>query len=117
MSKRTGPTNEELRKLVSTLKKEKSPLWLRLANELSRPTRKRREVNISRINRFSSPNDTVVVPGKVLGAGALTHSLTVAAFAFSAGARKRIEEVKGRCISILELIKENPKGAGIKLLC
>ncbi len=120
MSKRTGPSNEHLRVLISELKEEsasqKTSIWKRLAKDLERPTRIRRIVNISRINRHSKDNETVVIPGKVLGSGSLDHSLTVAAFSFSQSARSRIEEAKGKCISIQELMKKNPKGTNVKII-
>ncbi|GAG29486.1 unnamed protein product, partial [marine sediment metagenome] len=50
--KRTGPTNEHLRKLIAELKKlsieQNAAIWKRIALELERPTRQRRIVNISR---------------------------------------------------------------------
>ncbi len=120
MVKRTGPTNPILKDLIYELKKaastEKSNLWKRIAKDLEKPTRQRREVNISRINRNTKANETIIVPGKVLGTGNLNHGLTIAAFAFSEGAKKIITESKGKAISIVELLKQNPKGKDIKIV-
>ena len=100
MAKRTGPSNEYLIQLISELKKvaatQKAGVWSRIAEDLSKPTRSRRAVNTSRINRTTAADETIIVPGKVLGAGPGDHSITVAAFSFSAGARQRIQEAKGR---------------------
>jgi len=60
--------------------------------------------------------ETVVVPGKVLGAGKIDHPINVAAFAFSDQARLKILKAKGKCLSILELMKKNPKGANVKII-
>lgn len=113
MAKRTGPTNPALRELILELKKEsnsqKTPLWQRIAQDLEKPTRQRRIVNISKINRTTKPNETIVVPGKVLGSGILNHSLTIAAFSFSDSAKQTIMSAKGKCLTIQELIKQNPK--------
>lgn len=118
--KRTGPTNPEARQLITTLRKESrtqsADIWARIADDLSRSTRQRRIVNLSRINRATKPNEVVVVPGKVLGSGALSHSIVVAAFAFSESARQRIAEAKGECLSISELIKKNPKGKDVRII-
>ena len=53
--KRTGPTNIILLKLVAELKKrsneQEAEIWRRVANDLERPTRQRRVVNLSSISR------------------------------------------------------------------
>jgi len=118
--KRTGPTNPVLQELIQSLRKEsttsQAPLWDRVAEDLEKPTRQRRVVNISRIARFTKPNETIVVPGKVLGSGALSHSVVVAALSFSDGAKERIEQAKGKAITIEQLLKQKPKAKDLKLL-
>ncbi len=118
--KRTGPTNIVLRKMIRLLRKyakeNDAPIWRAIAEALDKPTRKRVSVNISRINRYTSDGDTVVVPGKVLGAGKIDHAVTVAALSFSEQAVKKIKEAGGRVLSILELAEENKKGSNIKII-
>jgi len=118
--KRTGPTNIYLRNLITQLKKvshkENAPLWLRIASDLEKPTRQRRIVNLSRISRYTKENDVVVVPGKVLGAGELKHPITVVAFSFSGAAKERIEQANGKAITIEEMLVQNPKGKGLKII-
>jgi len=58
----------------------------------------------------------VVVPGKVLGAGKIDHPINVGAFAFSERARSKILKAKGKCLSISDLMKKNPKGANVKII-
>jgi len=114
--KKTNPNLTVLIKLLQTEGYTSSvPLWVAVSKRLSKPTRHTAEVNLSRINRYTKKGDTVVIPGKVLGAGVLDHSVTVAAFAFSQSARERIDAV-GRALTIEELLKENPKGTGIKIM-
>lgn len=73
-------------------------------------------MNLSRINRYTKGGETVVVPGKVLGAGRIDHPINVAAFAFSERARSKILKAKGKCFSIPELTKKRPKGTGVKII-
>ncbi len=117
--KRTGPTNIHLRLLISRLRKAArqydAPIWRTVAEFLERPRRKRVAVNLSRINRYTNEGDVVVVPGKVLSCGELNHKVTVAAWAFSAKAREKIERV-GRAISIDQLLEERPDGSGVKII-
>ena len=118
--KRTGPTNEHMKQLIRELRKEsttqKAAIWDRIADDLEMPTRQRRIINVSKINRYTKANETVVVPGKVLGSGLVNHSVHIAAWAFSDSAKKRIEQAKGKCITISELVKANPKGKDVRIL-
>jgi large subunit ribosomal protein L18e len=114
--KRTGPTNPIMQKIIAELKQKDVKLWRRLARELEKSTRKRREVNLSRIERYAKANDVILVPGKVLAAGDLQKKVTIAAWNFSAGAAAKIKAAGGKTITISELIKSHPKGTGVKLI-
>lgn len=115
-----GATNPQLRKLVFHLRRSwrayGARIWLDVAKRLSRPRRRRVAVNVSRINRYTTEGDVVVVPGKVLGAGIVDHPVTVAAFSFTKSAKEKIIQAGGRCISIWELVELNPKGSGVKII-
>lgn len=119
MAKITGPENPQLKKLIAELKelgrKQNALIWRLVADELSRPTRKRREVNVGSIDLVSEENDTVLVPGKVLSAGELTKKVTVAAWKFSGKAKEKISK-KGKALTIHELMKANPKGSKVRIL-
>ena len=118
--KETRKTNPELIKLIRFLKKQskenEAKIWREIAEKLSKPRRKSIAVNLSRLNRYTQENETVVVPGKVLGTGKIDHSITVAAFAFSEKAKEKIKAVKGKCLSVFELVKKNPKGSNVKII-
>jgi len=91
-------------------------MWKRVAKDLQKPTRARRIVNLTKINKFSKENDMVVVPGKVLGSGELDHKVTIAAFTFSKQAIEKIEGSKGTIYSLYEFMKKNPKGEKTRIL-
>ena len=120
MTKRTGPTNQLLKNLIMELKKRSNEqsvnLWKRIALDLEKPTRQRRVVNLSRINRYAKENDIIVVPGKVLGSGFLNHKLTISAYQFSEQAKDKIEKVGAKIIPLLELSKEKPNGKKIRII-
>ncbi len=117
--KRTGPTNPLLRDLIEELRKKSIEhgvnIWKRIANDLEKPTRKRRIVNLYKINKYTKENETIIIPGKVLAVGDLDHAVTIAAFNFSGAALDKINKV-GKAISINELIKESPKGKRIRII-
>jgi len=109
-----------MRELIRELKllshKENAKIWGRIAEDLEKPSRQRRIVNISRINRFTEEGETIVVPGKVLGSGVLKRKLNVAAFSFSDTAREAIQKAKGNAITLRDLIKQNPKGQKVRII-
>ncbi len=118
--KRTGPTNTQLQSLIVELKKaaaiQEVPLFGRLAEDLERPTRQRRIVNLTRIDANTEDSEVIVVPGKVLAGGDLTHKVDVYAFSFSEGAKEKILSTKGNCHSINDLVSKFPKGKSIRIL-
>ena len=118
--KRTGPTNPILQNLIHELKKRSNEqsinLWRRIADDLEKPTRQRRVVNLSNISRYTKEDEIVIVPGKVLGAGDLEHKLTISAFQFSDGAKEKIVKAGAKIVTLLDLSKENPSGKGIRII-
>ena len=120
MAKRTGPSNPILLHLIIELKKKSNEqnanIWKRVAIDLERSTRQRRVVNLSSISRYTKENEVIVVPGKVLGSGSLSHRLTISAFQFSGGAKEKIEKVGAKIVPLLDLSKENPSGKGIRII-
>jgi large subunit ribosomal protein L18e len=115
MKKRTKD-NPVMASLVDSLSREKKAIWKRVAMELMRPRKQRVEVNLSKLDAYAEEGATVLVPGKVLGAGAISKKITVAAFSFSGTARKLIADAGGKAVSIESLCKANPEGRGVVLL-
>ncbi len=120
MSKRTGPTNYQLELLIKKLKEkalaEGARLWWRVAEDLEKPTRQRREINLYKLDRFVQDGEIALVPGKVLGVGTVSKPVEVAAFAFSEEAKRKIVGQKGKAFSIEELLTKNPKPSAIRII-
>jgi large subunit ribosomal protein L18e len=113
-------TNPELIQLIRFLKKkgreQEAGIWRDVAKHLSKAKHLRAAVNLSRINRCTQKGDAVVVPGKILGAGSLNHSVTVAAFNASETAKEKLAAAKAKYLSIPELVEKNPTGATVKII-
>jgi large subunit ribosomal protein L18e len=113
-------TNSQLSDLISLLKntsrENQSRVWRDIADRLEGPARNYAEVNLSKINRYATNGDTIIVPGKVLGSGALDLEVTVAALNFSASASEKIRKANGQCMSIQELVSANPSGSRVRVL-
>ncbi len=46
----------------------------------------------------------------------LRYPMTVAAFAFSKMAEEKIRNAKGTCLTLPELVKQNPKGSDVRIV-
>jgi large subunit ribosomal protein L18e len=116
----TKSPNPEIVQLIRFLKKQskekEANIWLDVAAYLSKPSRQRIAVNLSRINRHTEKSDTIVVPGKVLGSGMLDHAVTVAAFNLSEKAKEKLTAAKAKYMSISELVEKNPTGSNVKII-
>lgn len=113
-------SNVHLKNLALDLYKysneNKSAFWRRIADDLLKPTRSRRLVNVFKLNLFSKDGEVVVVPGKVLGTGDLNHKVTVAAYDFSKSAVEKIRNAKGDVLTIKELLEKNPQAKDVRIL-
>ena len=111
----TGPSNYYIRKLIRDLWKTKIKIWKKVSKKLSSPRKNKIKANLYRINKKTNENDTIVIPGKVLGMGELDHTLTIACLEYSKSAKKKIESSGSKLITIEELLEQNPKGNGVKV--
>lgn len=97
-------------------KKQKVQIWSVASEMLSNPAKTRVAVNLGRISRVADDGQAIFVPGKVLGTGIMGKKLVVGAYAFSAGARSKIEASGGSALSVEEFLKKYPKGSGVRLV-
>lgn len=113
-------TNQIVIQMVKTLrvasKKNNAPIWERLADLALKPTRAKRTMNLGQLDKFVSDNDVVVVPGKVLGTGSLSHKITLCSFSISTSGAKKITESGGKVLDISQIIKNHPTGKGVKII-
>ncbi|MEM0340888.1 MAG: 50S ribosomal protein L18e [Acidilobaceae archaeon] len=119
--KPTGPTNIIIRRLIRTLKKiarkHKAKAWLRVAEELEKPKRRRVAVNLSKINRYANDGDFIIVPGKVLGIGSIEgKKLTIAALSASLKALSKLKSAGCQFFTLEEAIRVNPEARNVKLI-
>ena len=113
--KKTSTTLITTIKLLQMLS-GKSRLWADIAERIKKPRRLLAEVNLSKLSRYTSEGDVVVVPGKVLGSGDIRHKLTVAALGFSKTAMLKLRKAGCRCLTIRELAEMSPEGSGVKII-
>jgi large subunit ribosomal protein L18e len=120
MAPRRTKLNPELLRLVVELRRagkaHGAPIWTSVADRLERARHQVLPLNVGQLDRLTQPGDTVAVPGKLLAAGPLSKRLTVGAFAYSSEARAKVHAAGGTPLSLHELVKARPDGAGVRLL-
>lgn len=120
MGKKNKKTNPHLLTLVQHLKDasrtNEAPIWRDIALRLEGPASNWAEINVGKLERYANDGETVVVPGKLLGAGELTKKVTVAAFRFTGQAKDKVVGAGGKSLSFEELIEDNPKGSKVRII-
>ena len=114
--KPTGPSNVLKRMLARNLWKTKKPIWRAVSQKLMAPAKNRVEKNVGAINNVVNDGDIIVIPGKVLADGMLTKKITVACYAISASALKKLEQSGSQRMTIEELVEKYPSGKGVRII-
>ncbi len=108
--------NNTIWTLRNALKKNKVPIWKAVIKELSRSRSNRREVNIGELAHVTKDKEVVIVPGKILGSGEISHKLTVWCFTISEVATRKILDAGGKILPLDSLIKKYPEGKGVRII-
>ena len=87
-------------------RKTKKPLFERIVNELKKSARQKRDINLSKINRYSVEGSNVIVLGKVLSSGEMDHKINIIAFYYSASALDKLKKKGCTAKLIDDLAKE-----------
>jgi large subunit ribosomal protein L18e len=113
-------TNQLVLNMVKELKsasaKNKAPIWSKLAEMAQKPSIAKRLVNVGKISNVTKENDVIVVPGKVLGTGNISHKITLCSFSISTSAAKKILSAGGKIVSYSDMISKFPTGKGVKII-
>jgi len=112
----TDTLNNTIWTLRNALKKNKVPIWKAVIKELSRSRSNRREVNIGELAHVTKDKEVVIVPGKILGSGEISHKLTVWCFTISEVATRKILDAGGKILPLDSLIKKYPDGKGVRII-
>jgi large subunit ribosomal protein L18e len=105
-----------VKELKGASKKNNAPIWSRLAELALKPSSARRTINIGQIDKFVKDNDVIVVPGKVLGTGNISHKIILCSFSMSTTGAKKVLQSGGKILSFSELIKSHPTGKGVVII-
>lgn len=112
--------NEHRVRMARYLKKasaeHEAPIWRRVSEYALKPSVARRTINIQGIETRTSNGDVVVFPGKVLGTGSISHSISLFCFAISESAAIKIRKAGGRILNHTDVVSARPTGKEVVLL-
>ncbi len=111
LQKKNNP--DLVKTLISAKKKEK---WIKIAQILSGPRRKRVNLNLDEINKQSKEKEKIMIPGKVLSQGEINKKIKIIALSFSEKAKEKLKKSGCEISNILNEIKSNPSAEGIRVL-
>ena len=97
-------------------KATKANFWKDASEAVLASRKNRPVVSIGTISKNSKEGANVIVPGKVLASGSLSHKVTVAALSFSEGAKKKIVESGGRCVLLSDFMENSKDVKGVLVL-
>jgi len=102
--------------LRNAYKKTKTPLWKTLEKKFENSRSRRSEINISKLEQLTKDGENIIIPGKVLGNGTLSHKLNVTSFSITIPAMQKRLEAGGKVITISDLVNQHPNGKGVRII-
>jgi len=113
-SKKTNPRLSGLIKsLYEKYEEGKANMWLKLAKGFEKPSSTWASVNLGRLSRVTKKGETIVVPGKLLATGSLSHPLTIYSFNASKAAVASVKKAGGAYSNLEGLLQKKAKGVRI----
>ena len=117
MSKNRNPIHDNTMKMLRTASKSSGAnIWLTTANYLNKSISTKRKVNVGKISNITKKDEVVLIPGKVLGGGMVSHRIVVGAYTFTKSASDKIKNAGGEVLSIPIFLERYPTGKNVKII-
>ncbi|MDE1845830.1 MAG: 50S ribosomal protein L18e [Candidatus Micrarchaeota archaeon] len=100
------------REAIATVKSDakNADFWKKINKWVSMPRRQRAIVNLSKLDKMAKEGEFVVVPGKVLSFGNVSHKFKIAAVEYSESAQEKLKEHGVEIVHVDKMLKtENPR--------
>ena len=105
-----------IKELKSASKKNEAPIWSKIAKNALKSNSNKKTINLKKIDRLTDDGNAVVISGKILGTGKLSHKVLVSSFSISNSAAKKIKESGGEILQLSDMIDRFPTGKGVKII-
>jgi large subunit ribosomal protein L18e len=93
-----------------------APIWAKVADFVQKSRSNQKTINLNKIDETTEDGNAIVITGKVLGTGNLSHKVSVSSFSISNSAAKKIKESGGEVLKFSEMIEKFPTGKGVKII-
>ena len=90
--------------------------WLRTSKYLNKSISRKSKVNVGKISHVTKEDEVVLIPGKVLGGGVVSHRIVVGAYTFTKSASDKIKNAGGEVLSIPIFLERYPTGKNVKII-
>ena len=107
---------EMIRDLKNASKNNDAPIWSKIAKNALKSNSNKKAINLKKIDALTDNGNAVVVSGKVLGTGKLSHKIIVSSFSISSSAAKKIKESGGEILKFSDMIERFPTGKDVKII-
>ena len=105
-----------VKELKSASKENEAPIWSKIAKNVLKSNSNKRTINLKKIDALTDDGNAVVISGKILGTGNLSHKVLVSSFSISNSAAKKIKESGGGILQFSDMIDRFPTGKGVKII-
>ncbi|MDA0756172.1 MAG: 50S ribosomal protein L18e [Crenarchaeota archaeon] len=105
-----------LKTLKKASKENDAPIWAKVAEYIQKSRSNQKTVNLTRINKTTEDGNAIVITGKILGTGNISHKVSVSSVSISNSAAKKIIESGGEVLEFSEMIEKYPTGKGVKII-
>ena len=105
-----------VKELKSASKKNEAPIWSKIAKNVLKSNSNKRTINLKKIDALTDDGSAVVISGKILGTGNLSHKVLVSSFSISNSAAKKIKESGGEVLQFSDMFDRFPTGKGVKII-
>ena len=105
-----------IKELKSASKKNEAPIWSKIAKNALKSNSNKKTINLKKIDRLTDDGNAVVISGKIIGTGKLSHKVLVSSFSISNSAAKKIKESGGEILKFSDMIQRFPSGKGVKII-
>ena len=105
-----------IKELKSASKKNEAPIWSKIAKNALKSNSNKKTINLKKIDRLTDDGNAVVISGKILGTGKLSHKVLISSFSISNSAAKKIKESGGEILQFSDMIQRFPSGKGVKII-
>ena len=105
-----------VKELKIASKNNEAPIWSKIAKNALKSNSNKKTVNLKKIDALTDDGNAVIISGKILGTGKLSHKVLVSSFSISNSAAKKIKESGGEVLKFSEMIEKFPTGKGVKII-